>query len=537
MSVDTPTKPPAPPRVGPAAQEQETATTRRRPSRAALIGAAPVAIGGMETVGLNWGTPGLLLAGGISAGGYVLYRLRGVLLPLAGLRSQRQRGRGTVGAMRSGGRPTGRAGVLSRLRGLGGATGSARSGGSQRGSGGRRGPLGALGSKARLLGKRGGATGRGGGGLGKALGRAGAKRASSGPLRRAAGAIGRARRSGGKGALGAARSAMRGSKSRTSGARGASRKRAPGRSASTGGGPTKRGLLGRLTPKGRGRTNSGTGWGSRGGRRGLLGGKGTGSRTSGRKGIFGGKGRLSSGGRGRGSSSVRGGSGLLGRRKTANSLRGTSGGRRFAKPASRPMTKKQRNNRREHGHPMSKWQTALERRNRERQERRKTAKDALTAAREANQGMTRAPIPNSEEPSPPSEPLEPYKWGTKTRHSGRNTKAMPNPFEPVEEAMAASPAIEVENARTVMDFNEHAPEFAQQTAAFWKKHGEAIKDGLPLAPEYGEALDNLHGAMGLYAEDVAETGAVWKRAHEEKIQAIEDPLPNAHKWDIALNRE
>jgi hypothetical protein len=182
---------------------------------------------------------------------------------------------------------------------------------------------------------------------------------------------------------------------------------------------------------------------------------------------------------------------------------------------------------------MSRWQTALEHRNRERQEQRKNAKEALAAAHDANRGMKRVPIPPKvETPDVDPTPLEPRP----SPKEKRNTK-MPNPFEPVEEAMAASPAIEVENARTVMDFNEHAPEFAQQTAQYWRKHGEAIKDGLPLAPEYGEALDNLHGAMGLYAEDVAETGAVWKRAHEEKIQAIEDPLPNAHKWDIALNRE
>lgn len=192
------------------------------------------------------------------------------------------------------------------------------------------------------------------------------------------------------------------------------------------------------------------------------------------------------------------------------------------------MTKKQRNTRRR-GNSMSKWQTALERRNRERQEQRKTAKDALAAAQEANRGMTRAATPSPVETPQPEQKAP-------TPKEKRNTK-MPNPFEPVEEAMSSTPAIEVESARAVMDFNEHAPEFAQQTAQFWRKHGEAIKDGLPLAPEYGEALDNLHGAMGLYAEDVAETGAVWKRAHEEKIQAIEDPIPNAHKWDIALNRE
>lgn len=115
---------------------------------------------------------------------------------------------------------------------------------------------------------------------------------------------------------------------------------------------------------------------------------------------------------------------------------------------------------------------------------------------------------------------------------------MPNPFEPVEEAMSDTPPLEVENARAVMDFHKHAPDAAQQWAELWSsKFHEPIKEGLPISLTYSEALDRLSAAFKNGAEDVAETGSDWERAHEEKLRLINDPPPNAHKWDILKNQD
>src|SRR4051812_38185223 len=154
MSIDTPPRAatprtPAVPGPKPEADPQEP-TGKRGISKAALAGATPLTLAGVETVGVNYGTTGILIASGVTVGGYVLWRMRGVLAAAAGmgwLQSLRGRGRTPRPPARGGAR-----GALGRLTGRS-DIGRARIGGS---GGGRRGALRRLGSKARgALGGRG----------------------------------------------------------------------------------------------------------------------------------------------------------------------------------------------------------------------------------------------------------------------------------------------------------------------------------------------------------------------------------------------
>lgn len=520
MSIDTPTRVPGPPKADqpkPAATPpppDDAAEPERRLPKAALAGAAPLGLGVLETVGVNYGTTGLIVAGAVTTAGVaapmVARRFAPGVAAKVGLRKP-----GRVSPLHSGGvRGPG-------ARGGGRGGGSLRSllpGGSRRSAGSRTG-----------RGLPGGGRGKGRlGGLLKGKGNAGGKSRAGSPLggkgRRAAGGKGNPRGSGhGRGLLGKNKAAL----SRATGSRPSRKAAAKGplgraraalgkRGSSAGGtaagakaGGKGRGLLGRGSPKSR---SNGTG-SKRGA--GLFGKRGSSSRSAGgRK-----PGGLANKRAAR--AAHRGGTGS--RKRPANGTRPSGASRR------RPQTKTQRKKRNiTIPDPRAAWKARWE----QSQADRSHSNAALTAVEHANRGMKpvpRIPQPHVDDEPPPPRPQQ--------RPAPKGHKTMPNPFEAAEDAMNSTPAIEVENARAVMDFNEHAPEFAEQTAQFWKKHGEAIKDGLPLAPEYGEALDNLHSAMGLYAEDVKETGEVWKRAHEDKIHAIEDPIPNAHKWDISKNRD
>jgi hypothetical protein len=113
---------------------------------------------------------------------------------------------------------------------------------------------------------------------------------------------------------------------------------------------------------------------------------------------------------------------------------------------------------------------------------------------------------------------------------------MPNPFENITTAIESHGKLDVDNARAVMDWVQHAPQYAETQALLWQKHGNAIVEGLPVTPEFGEALSKLSAAQRRLVSEVAETGATFRRTHAEQLRKIEDPKPNEDKWDISKNR-
>jgi hypothetical protein len=112
---------------------------------------------------------------------------------------------------------------------------------------------------------------------------------------------------------------------------------------------------------------------------------------------------------------------------------------------------------------------------------------------------------------------------------------MPNPFENLNEAVGNS-RLDVENARSVMDWVQNAPDHAEQHARMWAKHGSAIQEGLPISNEFGEALSQVSMTQRKVVEHLQETSGVFRRTHEEQLRKIESPVPNEDKWDISKNQ-
>lgn len=113
---------------------------------------------------------------------------------------------------------------------------------------------------------------------------------------------------------------------------------------------------------------------------------------------------------------------------------------------------------------------------------------------------------------------------------------MPNPFAGHNEALAtATTRLCIPDARTLIDWVDHAPGAAQTQASMWQAHAQAIEHQIPLAAEFVAALRDFATAQAQQAERIREAGQIFRTAHAAQLRRITEPRPGEDKWDISNN--
>lgn len=114
---------------------------------------------------------------------------------------------------------------------------------------------------------------------------------------------------------------------------------------------------------------------------------------------------------------------------------------------------------------------------------------------------------------------------------------MPNPYQAQIEALQAAANPEIPNARKMLDMIKHMAEPGIAVADMLRGNAAAIDEQIPVDPAVTEMIESYARHQQVFAEDMREIDAQTRRAHAQQIEAIENPQPNAEKWDVSLNRE
>lgn len=113
---------------------------------------------------------------------------------------------------------------------------------------------------------------------------------------------------------------------------------------------------------------------------------------------------------------------------------------------------------------------------------------------------------------------------------------MPNPFASRYEAVSGAAPLEIERANDLIDYVNHAPDYAEAQARRWSSEADAIVEQIDVAPEFADALRDFAAAQHQQVVKVREYGDTFRRAHNDKLAKIERADPREEKWDIGKNR-
>ena len=114
--------------------------------------------------------------------------------------------------------------------------------------------------------------------------------------------------------------------------------------------------------------------------------------------------------------------------------------------------------------------------------------------------------------------------------------AMPNPFEGRRDAIAGAAPLEIGRANDLIDYVNHAPDYAETQALRWHAEAEAIVAQIDITPEFAESLKGFASAQMRQVEAVREYGETFRRGHEERLAKLKRKDPREAQWDIDRNR-
>lgn len=114
---------------------------------------------------------------------------------------------------------------------------------------------------------------------------------------------------------------------------------------------------------------------------------------------------------------------------------------------------------------------------------------------------------------------------------------MANPYQAQIEALQAGGSQEIENARKLLDMTKHMPDTGLALADMLKRNAESMAEQIPVDDSVIQMIDQFARHQQTFAQDMDEIDAQVRKAHEVQIRNIEEPRPNAEKWDVAANRD
>lgn len=122
--------------------------------------------------------------------------------------------------------------------------------------------------------------------------------------------------------------------------------------------------------------------------------------------------------------------------------------------------------------------------------------------------------------------------------SGRRTHGgpMPDPFASRREAISGAAPLEIERANDLIDYVNHAPEYAEAQASRWESEARAIREQIDITPEFADALSDFAAAQHQQVVKVREYGETFRRGHADRLSKLQRSDPREEKWDIGRNR-
>jgi hypothetical protein len=113
---------------------------------------------------------------------------------------------------------------------------------------------------------------------------------------------------------------------------------------------------------------------------------------------------------------------------------------------------------------------------------------------------------------------------------------MPNPFEGRRDAIASAAPLEISRANDLIDYVDHAPDYAETQALRWHAEADAIVAQIDVTPEFAESLKDFASAQMQQVQRVREYGETFRRGHEERLAKLKRKDPREAQWDIDRNR-
>jgi hypothetical protein len=113
---------------------------------------------------------------------------------------------------------------------------------------------------------------------------------------------------------------------------------------------------------------------------------------------------------------------------------------------------------------------------------------------------------------------------------------MPDPFASRREAISGAAPLEIERANDLIDYVNHAPEYAETQARRWEAEARAIREQIDITPEFADALSDFAAAQHQQVTKVREYGETFRRSHAERLNKLKRSDPREEKWDIGRNR-